>query len=128
MIAQSCFRNDCKKLNSNEIVVCSSEGLIKGAADLIAMDYKEAGYEYIIIDDCWKEEKRDPQTNELVANGERFPGGMQALAEYVSRYEFSNLDKKPNCFLRRFIRKDLKSEFIMATKSMPVVIIDAFWI
>ena len=43
-----------------------------------------AGYNTIHIDDCWSEMQRDG-ANRLVANKTRFPDGMAALADYVSR-------------------------------------------
>lgn len=50
----------------------------------MAMDgYKDVGYEYVIIDDCWLESERDPNTQELVADRIRFPSGIKALADYV---------------------------------------------
>lgn len=64
--------------------VCYSEQLFKNAADLIvSKGYKDAGYEYVIIDDCWMEMERDPDTNELVPDRKRFPKGMKHLADYV---------------------------------------------
>lgn len=52
---------------------------------MIASDgYKDVGYEYIIIDDCWMEFERDNVTKELVADRKRFPNGIKALADYVS--------------------------------------------
>ena len=56
-------------------------------ADRMAADgYKEAGYEYVNIDDCWASKQRDPKTMKLVPDPERFPSGMKALADYVSVY------------------------------------------
>lgn len=46
--------------------------------------YLEAGYQYIIIDDCWMEMERDPESKRLVADRKRFPSGIKALADYVS--------------------------------------------
>lgn len=51
---------------------------------MVANGYKEAGYEYIIIDDCWLEWERDPETSEMLADRKRFPNGMKSLADYVS--------------------------------------------
>jgi len=63
---------------------CISENLFKNVADLIASEgYKDVGYEYIIIDDCWMEFERDNVTNELVPDRQRFPGGIKALADYI---------------------------------------------
>ena len=42
---------------------------------------KDAGYEYIIIDDCWQV-SRD-ENGEIVVDKDRFPHGMKYLADYV---------------------------------------------
>lgn len=60
-----------------------NEDLIKGVADVMANEgYKEAGYEYIVIDDCWSLRQRD-KDGKLVVDPEKFPNGMKALADYV---------------------------------------------
>jgi alpha-galactosidase len=59
-----------------------SEALIRGTADaLVATGMKDAGYQYLVIDDCWQV-RRDAQ-GKIVADPERFPSGMKALADYV---------------------------------------------
>uniref|UniRef100_A0A146L3L6 Alpha-galactosidase n=2 Tax=Lygus hesperus TaxID=30085 RepID=A0A146L3L6_LYGHE len=61
---------------------CISEHLIRRTADRMVEDgFLEAGYEYVIIDDCWLEKKRD--NGSLVPDRERFPEGMKPLVEYV---------------------------------------------
>jgi len=66
----------------NKFACNVSEKLIKEAADaMISTGMKDAGYEYIVIDDCWQI-KRDEQGN-IVADPERFPSGIKALADYV---------------------------------------------
>lgn len=61
-----------------------SEWLIRNTTDyMISGGFKDAGYEYIIIDDCWPEKERDPVTKELVPDRKRFPSGMKALSDYV---------------------------------------------
>jgi alpha-galactosidase len=58
------------------------ENLIKETADaMVASGMKDAGYEYIVIDDCWQVD-RDSQGN-ILADPKRFPSGMKALADYV---------------------------------------------
>lgn len=53
-------------------------------ADRMLMDgYRQAGYEYLIVDDCWSDKSRDAQGN-LVADPGRFPSGMKAVVDYVS--------------------------------------------
>jgi len=41
----------------------------------------------VIIDDCWLERERD-ENGDLVADKERFPSGMKALADYVRKTFF----------------------------------------
>src|SRR5690242_19872693 len=52
-----------------------SEQLVKGAADaMVSSGMKDAGYQYIVIDDCWQE-KRDGKGN-IVSYADRFPNGI----------------------------------------------------
>ncbi len=59
-----------------------SEDLIRQIADaMVASGMKDAGYQYVVIDDCWQVE-RDGNGN-IVADPKHFPSGMKALADYV---------------------------------------------
>ncbi|MDQ2973894.1 MAG: glycoside hydrolase family 27 protein [Acidobacteriota bacterium] len=59
-----------------------SEKLIKEIADaMVGSGMKDAGYQYLVIDDCWQIE-RDSQGN-IIPDPKRFPSGMKALADYV---------------------------------------------
>jgi alpha-galactosidase len=59
-----------------------SAKLIEQMADaMVTSGMKDAGYEYVVIDDCWQV-KRDSQGN-IVPDPVRFPDGMKALADYV---------------------------------------------
>ena len=60
-----------------------NEELIKQAADAIVENgLKDAGYEYVVIDDCWSEKQRD-ENGRLVPDRRKFPNGMKAVADYV---------------------------------------------
>lgn len=60
-----------------------NEELVKKVADtMVEQGYREAGYEYVVIDDCWSLKQRD-EAGRLVADPEKFPGGMKALADYI---------------------------------------------
>lgn len=60
-----------------------NEKLIRDIADcFISEGYKDAGYEYIVIDDCWSLKERDENGN-LVVDSEKFPSGMKALSDYI---------------------------------------------
>ena len=48
---------------------------------MVASGMKEAGYEYVVIDNCWQT-GRD-SLGFVVADPEKFPSGMKALADYV---------------------------------------------
>ncbi len=59
-----------------------SEDLIKSMADAMASSgMKDAGYQYVVIDDCWQV-SRDAAGN-IVADPQRFPSGIKALADYI---------------------------------------------
>ena len=59
-----------------------SESLIRETADaMVSSGMRDAGYEYVVIDDCWQV-GRDTD-GEIVVDPERFPSGMKALADYV---------------------------------------------
>ena len=60
-----------------------NEQLIKEMADaMVDGGYLAAGYEYLVIDDCWSKKERD-ENGMLVADEEKFPNGMKAVADYV---------------------------------------------
>ena len=61
-----------------------SEKLFLQIAEIMASDgWKDVGYEYICIDDCWMAPERDSK-GRLQADPKRFPGGSHRLADYVS--------------------------------------------
>uniref|UniRef100_A0A0B7BCH9 Alpha-galactosidase n=1 Tax=Arion vulgaris TaxID=1028688 RepID=A0A0B7BCH9_9EUPU len=71
---------DCQDDPAN----CISEQLYMDMADRLAADgYRDAGYVYVNIDDCWASKERDPKTMSLVADPVRFPHGIKYLADYV---------------------------------------------
>ena len=58
------------------------ERLIRETAEaMVSSGMKDAGYEYVNIDDCWHG-KRD-ERGFIQPDPERFPSGMKALADYV---------------------------------------------
>ena len=60
-----------------------NEKLIFETADkMVEEGLLEAGYDYLVIDDCWSLRERD-QNGKLVADPEKFPHGMKAVADYV---------------------------------------------
>ncbi|MBR4236012.1 MAG: glycoside hydrolase family 27 protein [Clostridia bacterium] len=61
-----------------------SDALVRESADAIAeLGLKDAGYTYVVIDDCWSLRKRDSVTKSIVPDPVKFPHGMKALADYV---------------------------------------------
>jgi len=60
-----------------------NEQLIKETTDqIIELGYKDCGYEYVVIDDCWSEKQRD-ENGLLVPDKEKFPNGIKAVSDYV---------------------------------------------
>ena len=61
-----------------------SDQLIRESADaFVAAGLKKAGYQYIVIDDCWSKKSRDDASGRLVPDPDKFPEGMAAVADYV---------------------------------------------
>jgi alpha-galactosidase len=59
-----------------------NEDVIRKAADaMVASGMKDAGYQYIVIDDCWQV-SRDKDGN-IIPDAKTFPAGIKALADYV---------------------------------------------
>ncbi|MFD7866758.1 NPCBM/NEW2 domain-containing protein [Streptomyces sp. NPDC057682] len=60
-----------------------NEEMVKGIADIfVDKGLREAGYEYVNLDDCWAKPQRDAE-GKLVADPVRFPHGIAAVADYV---------------------------------------------
>src|SRR5712672_1387454 len=59
-----------------------SDDMIRQMADaMVKSGMKDAGYQYVVIDDCWQV-SRDAAGN-IVADPQRFPSGIKSLADYV---------------------------------------------
>ncbi len=59
-----------------------SEKLIMEIADaLVSTGMADAGYAYIVIDDCWQVDR--DENGEIVVDKDRFPHGMKYLADYI---------------------------------------------
>jgi alpha-galactosidase len=60
-----------------------NEYLIRQTADAMATNgMRDAGYIYIVVDDCWEAKERDKLGN-IVADPDKFPSGMKALGDYL---------------------------------------------
>ncbi len=59
------------------------EAVIRQTADaLVSSGMRDAGYQYVIVDDCWFDPQRDAQGN-IHGDPGRFPSGMKALGDYI---------------------------------------------
>jgi len=59
------------------------EALLRQVADaMVSSGMKDAGYQYVVLDDCWEALERDNAGN-LVADPQKFPSGMKALGDYI---------------------------------------------
>lgn len=59
------------------------EAMVKGIADIfVEKGLKEAGYEFVNLDDCWAKPQRNAD-GKLEADPVRFPNGIAAVADYV---------------------------------------------
>lgn len=66
----------------NKFACDVNEEMIRGIADaMVESGMKDAGYQYVLIDDCWHG-GRD-SLGFIYADSTKFPNGMKALADYV---------------------------------------------
>ncbi|MDG4863850.1 NPCBM/NEW2 domain-containing protein [Streptomyces sp. T-3] len=69
--------------NSTHCRADFDEAMIKGIADIfVDKGLKDAGYQYVNLDDCWALPQRDAN-GKLVPDPVRFPNGIKAVADYV---------------------------------------------
>lgn len=60
-----------------------SDQLIRETADcIVGQGLLDAGYNYLVIDDCWACRERD-ENERLVPDPAKFPDGMKTVADYV---------------------------------------------
>jgi alpha-galactosidase len=76
-----------------------NEDKIKAMADaMVHSGMKEAGYQYIVIDDGWMTKQRD-SSGHIIVNPEKFPNGIKAVADYVhSKGLKFGIYSSPGCF------------------------------
>lgn len=59
------------------------EAKIRAIADvMVSSGMREAGYTYLVLDDGWMAKNRDSAGN-LMADPNKFPGGMKAIGDYI---------------------------------------------
>ena len=60
-----------------------NEQVVRETADaMVEQGFRDAGYTYVSVDDCWMALERDAN-GDLQANPETFPSGMKALGDYI---------------------------------------------
>ena len=95
-VAQRTSRSDLLALtppmgwNSWNKFACNvNEEMIRGMADaMVKSGMNDAGYQYVNVDDCWQV-SRDAN-GDIVADPQRFPHGMKALGDYITRLVLSS--------------------------------------
>ncbi len=66
----------------NKFACDVDEALIRKTADaMVSSGMREAGYQYVVIDDCWHG-ARDAH-GDIQPDPKRFPSGMKALGDYI---------------------------------------------
>lgn len=61
-----------------------NEDLVKKTADIIVSSgMKDAGYQYIVLDDGWMVKDYRDQNGDLIPDPKKFPSGMKSLIDYV---------------------------------------------
>jgi alpha-galactosidase len=66
----------------NKFACDNNEQTVRSTADaMVASGMRDAGYQYVVIDDCWQT-ARDAN-GFIVADPAKFPSGIKALADYI---------------------------------------------
>ncbi len=66
----------------NKFACDVNEDMIRQIADaMVSSGMKDAGYQYIVIDDCWHGQR--DSLGFIHPDPKRFPSGMKALADYI---------------------------------------------
>jgi alpha-galactosidase len=66
----------------NKFACDNNEQTVRDTADAMASSgMRDAGYQYVVIDDCWQT-ARDAN-GFIIADAKKFPSGIKALADYV---------------------------------------------
>lgn len=61
-----------------------SEAKVLAAANqFVSLGLKDAGYQYVNIDDCWANKARDSSTKRMVPDQNKFPNGISGLATKI---------------------------------------------
>lgn len=58
-----------------------ADKVMQAANDVVNKGFKDAGYNYIVVDDCWSVKSgRDNTTHQIMPNTTTFPDGISGLA------------------------------------------------
>jgi len=83
---------NCFRANINESKIREM------ANAMVNSGMKEAGYQYVIIDDGWATKQRD-STGHIIADATKFPHGIKALADYIhSKGLKFGIYSSPGCY------------------------------
>jgi alpha-galactosidase len=65
-----------------------NEQAVRETADtIVKLGFKDLGYNYVVIDDCWSVKDARDSHGDLTPQPEKFPNGMKALCDYVHGLE-----------------------------------------
>ena len=59
-----------------------AETLLDTAQKMVDFGFRDLGYKYVILDDCWSDPERS-HNGSLVANSTKFPSGIKAVADKI---------------------------------------------
>ncbi|NOY97146.1 MAG: glycoside hydrolase family 27 protein [Chlorobi bacterium] len=92
-----------------------SEEKIKSIADaMVSSGMKDAGYEYVVIDDGWMTDKRD-EDGHIIVDSTKFPNGIKPLADYIHSLGLKfGIYSSPGCYTCQKLMGSLGHEQIDA--------------
>jgi alpha-galactosidase len=75
----NCFLDANYRARVGEV---TADAILGCARALVGSGMREAGYDYVVLDDCWQAGRRD-SAGRLAADPMRFPDGIAALADQI---------------------------------------------
>lgn len=59
----------------------------EAAQALVDEGFRDFGYNYVNIDDCWQAAERDADTKRLQADSTKFPDGLKTVVDKIHRHD-----------------------------------------
>jgi alpha-galactosidase len=79
-----CLLRSESRWTHHAVIDISEAKILAAANQFVSLGLKDAGYEYVNIDDAWSQSSgRDPTTKRIIPDPTKFPDGISGLAAKI---------------------------------------------